>query len=371
MNDVGGTTLDLKFGRQELVFHNEFVFGDLDFYNGISFDGVRARWDLELGPLDVIWLRVVEDLFGDEDTDVIGIEWDLVDIMPEGQLAFYAYYVNSDDEIEDLSDVDDVHLDFVMVGARAGQDHTGENGFIWSAEVVFQFGDLTCNESSDCDVIDSLEDEELDISASVFEGMFGYNLNTDSGDHRFFGRVYVSSGDDDHEDGDFELFHAPFQDFHGRNGAADVFGVGNLTSISLGWDWQGEQHGLSVEVFGFTATEEGSDPLDDLDSDSTLTAISVGSSNGLPGDRNKRVIGLGAEDDLGTELDIIYTYQVNEYFGFEAGVAMFQPGDAIKEFSKIQDGKFVPVGVGLWEFREGDTHDDDISRIWGQARLRW
>ncbi len=353
MNEVGGTSLDLKFGRQEYVQGNELLFGDLDFYNGISFDGVRARWDLELGPLDVIWFRVVEDLFGDDDTDIVGVEWNLVDIMPNGELAFYGYYVNSDSGVADAFDDDDVHLDFAMIGARAGQDHVDESGFIWSAEGVYQFGDLECRNSF-CDVVDLLDGDDIDIKAYAFEGMFGYNLAKD-GNHRFFGTVYISSGDDDHEDGDYEVFHAPFQDFHRRNGAADVFSsMGNLTSFSIGWDWQGEKNGVHVELFSFSATEEGSDPLDDLDFDSTVTAVDVGSGNGLPGD--SRLIGLGDEDDLGTEIDIIYTYQVNEYFGFEAGVAVFQPGDAIKDFTKEFTGK---------------ERDDDISRIWGQARLRW
>jgi hypothetical protein len=103
--------------------------------------------------------------------------------------------------------------------------------------------------------------------------------------------------------------------------------------------------------------------------------VAVGSESGLPGDF--RSIAIGEEDDLGTEIDIIYTYQVTEYFGFEAGVALFQPGDAIKEYSSFVDGRFNFVGVDpisgedIFQFRLGDENDDDISRIWGQARLRW
>lgn len=317
MNEVGGTSLSLKFGRQEYTQGNEFLFGDLDFYNGTSLDGVRGRWDLDMGPLDVVWFRTDEDLFGDDDTDILGVNWLLTDIVPDGDLEFYAYNVDST--------MGSAHLEYVTLGVRAGQDGDGESGFVWSAELAIQNGDVEFMFSSD-----------EDISALGGEGMFGYDMATDSGVHRFFGTLYYTSGDDDSSDNDQETFMAPFQDFHGRNGAADMFnGMGNLTSISLGWDYQGEKHGLSVQVFNFTASEK----------DST---IDLSNDSGLPADFDD--ISIDDEDDLGTEFDIIYTYQVNEYFGFEAGVALFQPGDAIDDL-----------------FDE----DDDITRIWGQARLRF
>ena len=133
---------------------------------------------------------------------------------------------------------------------------------------------------------------------------------------------------------------APFQELHSRNGAADVFGGigggGNLTTLSIGWAYVGERHGLNVELFDFTATENDSQ-------------VEISGDDGLPGDFDEHVH-INGEDDLGTELDIIYTYQVNEYFGFEAGVALFQPGDAFE----------IDFGT-----------DDDVTRLWGQARLRF
>ena len=177
------------------------------------------------------------------------------------------------------------------------------------------------------------------------------------GNHQFFVNVYVSSGDKDEEDGDLEDFIAPFQDIHSRNGAADVMDNHNLTSISIGWDWQGEQHGLHAEIFQFTATEDGAGSSEDAFS-------GVGSDDsGLPGDFG--FIFLDGEDDLGTEIDIIYTYLVNEYFGFEAGVAVFQPGDAVTRFAKDANGIDCALGFDVC------FGDDDITRVWGQARLRW
>jgi hypothetical protein len=329
MNEVGGTSLDLKFGRQEYVQGNELLFGDLDFYNGMSHDGVRARWDLELGPLDVVWFRSVEDLFGDDDTDTVGANWMLVDLgMENTELEFYGYYTNSTETVELFFDDDKVELDWFSLGARWSRTDAEDGGFVWSIEVVAQSGDVEVNE----------EDVDGDINGLAAEGMFGYNWDLDSGSHTLFGTFYYSQGDDDAEDDDLDLFYAPFQDFHRRNGAADVITgqLGNLTSFSIGYQWQGEQHGLRAQAYSFTATE---------DEDAYAT---VGSGSGLPGDFT--IYGIDGEDDLGTELDVIYTYQVNEYFGFEAGVALFQPGDAIEDW----------FGT-----------DDDVTRLWGQARLRF
>ncbi len=322
MNEVGGSSLGLKFGRQEYTQGNEFLFGDLDFYNGISLDGVRARWDLGVGPLDVVWFRTDEDLFGDDDTDIIGANLLLTEVVPDGDLEFYLYNVDTDDDV-----------DFITVGARAGQAGTDDSGFIWSAEVAFQSGD----------------DGDDDISALGGEGMFGYNWVTDGGTHQFFGTLYYTSGDDDPFDDDTEDFIILFQDFHGRNGAADVFAGANLTTFSVGWDWQGEKHGVRAELLFFNATEAPEAVGVVFPCPCPQAFVIVGSDgSGLPGEFAS--IGLDGEDDLGNELDIIYTYQVNEYFGFEAGVALFQPGDAVE-------------AAGF--------EDDDVTRLWGQARLRF
>ena len=125
-----------------------------------------------------------------------------------------------------------------------------------------------------------------------------------------------------------------------------VAGMHNLTSYSLGWMWQGEKHGVKAEVFQFMASEDGGDSGDEA-------YVDLGSGSGLPGDFD--YIPLDGEGDLGQEVDLIYNYTVNEYFGFEAGLAYFMPGDAVDELLDNYNG----------------SSSDEITRIWGQARLRF
>ena len=115
--------------------------------------------------------------------------------------------------------------------------------------------------------------------------------------------------------------------------------AGGLTAVSLGWAWWNDVNAIRVEYFNFTATEDNS--FVDIGSD----------SSGMPGEFDDPFF-LGTEDDIGDEVDVIYNRTINEYFGFEAGVAVFMPGDAC----------VGPSGPG---------DCDDVTRVWGQARLRF
>ena len=78
--------------------------------------------------------------------------------------------------------------------------------------------------------------------------------------------------------------------------------------------------------------------------------MDVGSGpSGIPGDFAG--FDFGTEDDIGDEIDVVYNRTINENFGFEAGVAVFMPGDAVT----ILNG----------------GPDDDVTRIWAQVRLRF
>ena len=60
MDEIGGTNLSLKIGRQEHTLGNELLMGDADFYNGHSFDGFRATLDYERWDLDVFFYTIAE-----------------------------------------------------------------------------------------------------------------------------------------------------------------------------------------------------------------------------------------------------------------------------------------------------------------------
>ena len=55
LNNIGGTTLSLKIGRQEIVKGSEMLLGDSDFYSGLSHDGIVGCWQKDSFDLDV-WM---------------------------------------------------------------------------------------------------------------------------------------------------------------------------------------------------------------------------------------------------------------------------------------------------------------------------
>ena len=57
LKDVGKTNLDLTIGRQEIVFDRGLHFSSLDFYNGISHDGVMANWEWDKFNIAAFWTR--------------------------------------------------------------------------------------------------------------------------------------------------------------------------------------------------------------------------------------------------------------------------------------------------------------------------
>lgn len=347
---IGGSNTDLAFGRQELRFDNEFLLGDLDFYNGVSHDGVRATWNFESGPLDAFWFRLNETFDDDADTDFWGVHYTWDDVLEKGDIGVYGYYLRGDT----VSGTG--RLDVYTIGGRAGQDREGESGFVWNAEVAFQVGTL-----GNAGVMG----EDADVSGLGFEGWFGYNWNVGETDHRFMGEIYYGSGDDDDTDDEANAFITLFQDFHdatNRLGVADVVAGSNVMAISLSYEFVHGPHSVLVELFDFSAMEAGQD------SHLTVSPTQVGF--GLPGDFNGVAVTSGdpdgagpleanSEDSIGQELDIVYNFDYTEHLSFGAGMGYFMPGDAVQNATD-PDGSGPLAGF-----------DDSAVRLYGQARLRW
>jgi hypothetical protein len=127
---------------------------------------------------------------------------------------------------------------------------------------------------------------------------------------------------------DIEYFIELFPDTHRRAGLADIFvnddarsemanftgsdTFHNLTNIYAGWSFTGEKNSFGATYHQFTMTEDFG----------------------------------GADDDLGSELDVTY----NRMWGpatFEAGAASFEPGDV-----------FVA------------PNDESTLRVWAMVKVR-
>jgi len=333
MNDIGGSSISLRIGRQEHTLGNELQMGDLDFYNGLSFDGVRSMFDYESFDLDLFYYIITEanagclGFCGDENLTFAGATADWS--FGNGGAVFepYALFYRNGSQTGATIAVDKFNI--WTIGGRYSRSVQG-SAWDWNIEAAFQTGDIGPNTGP-------LAAEE-DHSANIIEGWVGYSWNN----HRVHVGTLISSGDDDAAagaatDGDHEDYLFLFTDVHANNRLGDmdletfffsfaetVFGpffASGITDYNFGYTWNGGgRHGIMAAYHDFTLSEDAA------------------------------LGGPALTDDLGSEIDFRYTFRYSKDLGLEVGVAQFMPGDAI--FDVFGD-------------------DDDAMRVWAQARLRW
>jgi hypothetical protein len=354
MDEIGGTNSELIFGRQELVFDNEFLFGNLDFYNGVSHDGIRYRWAGEENVFDGFWFQPLETFEFDEDIWFAGFHWSNLGWIESGDVSAYLYYVRSN-RTEGVGEAG-----IYTIGARTGRADIEESGFVWNIEVAGQFGTL-----GKVFPVAAITSDDADVSAFGGEGLFGYEW-VNGLDQVVFLRGYYASGDGDVTDDSAEAFQPFFQDFHNRLGIADIVPNSNIISASVGYGLQGERHGFGVELFTFMLAET-------MQASRFSAAFPFGVSDTQVGHGISEVAGdcafwapdcgglavtpQGAsvdEDALGTEIDLRYDFIYSENLEFNVGLAWFQPGDAIE----LANTTFLNA-------------DDPALRLYGEADLRW
>jgi len=146
---------NVRFGRQEMLFGNEFIFGDEDFYTGISHDAIVATWDLKAVDISAWYARTLEgSVFqygfpgGAQD-----VPPDLVAITPDANniehLGAYVTFGVGKDKSQDV-DVYFVNMNlrgtggrFQTLGARYGRDGWDKGGLVWNVEYAIQMGDFS------------------------------------------------------------------------------------------------------------------------------------------------------------------------------------------------------------------------------------
>ena len=132
-----GTPLSLRVGRQELVFGNEFLFGNKDtgaFFTGLSYDALRLSFNNDVVAIDAVAAKLAETLgdLGKDDVDLYGVYASYLGIE-DVTIDAYAMYVRDDEVV--LGE----NVDLYTVGLR-GAGTLG--AFDFDANVAYQFGDI-------------------------------------------------------------------------------------------------------------------------------------------------------------------------------------------------------------------------------------
>lgn len=372
MNDIDGTKSDLYIGRQELVIGTEFLLGNLDFYNGVSHDGLRYRWGDE-DWLDVFWFKQNETFANDSDSDLFGANYTWNSVIEDGDIGVYLLWLRDKNpaflnlpQQNPLPGINLTRLDLGTIGGRVGKLYDDDGGFIYNAELAIQFGNvgqavnpirnppLGNNQSTTAR-------EDASVFAYGFEGMFGYDFG---GDNSVWIRAYYTSGDDDAADDEIGEFNPLFQDFHTRNGIADVVSPTNLTSVSIGYKYDGERNDFGAEIFYFMATEATVNTRDGNGNTNIRTPPTTGTTVGgaFPGLYNGTLVAPNSQDEtnIGSELDLWYDFTYSQNLAFNFGLGLFFPGDAVKLATSNPNANPPVPGS-----------DDMVTRLYGQARLTW
>lgn len=351
LNKLWSDHFSLTLGRQELVKGNELQLGDLDFYSGLSHDGVVANWDLKKVDITGWYTRPFEgstfhgDNFLPPDQVVVGnnpatthfwgayVTWDIAKEMP-----LELYFM----EQRDRAFGPDTPNTIDMVGARFSHNNTTKGGAVWNAEYAQEFGKI-----SDLTPVSGASTFEpgAKISGSVAEAMFGWNFKGKKMTHQFFGKYEFASGNKTENaalDSKDEGFHPFYTDFHNRLGRGDWFhltgayptalgstaGLGSalgaggsgISAWSVGYQGWTERHGWGAAYWDYS-----------LDQKEDFGAA-------------------GTESKLGTAIDAWYDFNYSKNLTFEASVSQLSVGDALSG----------PGGP-----------NDSVKRFYGNARLRF
>jgi hypothetical protein len=311
-----------------MVLGNEFLFGDEDFYSGISHDGFVCVFDHKKWDLTVWYDRAVENSvfqFADQDIPpgAIGVSDDSAVDHFGGYLTFGV----GKNQVVDvyLFNVNDrpVGGQYQTVGGRYAKLNW-EKGFIWNAEVAVQFGTaengrFTGNPAG-----------EVDASGMGGEGLFGFNFGGGKNVHRIYGKVEYATGDDTTTADENEGFINYWGEIHDRTGKGDWFQVAGNSAFVDG----GTVGGLMAFSVGYTGHFNQKHEVGAAFWDYTMEEDSGGPS-----------------DELGSAFDIWYGYNYSKNVTFEAAYSNLSPDDALTG--------------------GGGAPDDAVERLYGQVRLRF
>lgn len=321
LGDIGGTTFDLRLGRQELVFGNEMLLGDNDFYNGTVHDGARAGWQYKKWSLDVFMVKEDESAAGSfgeifpgsqpsDDTDFFGA---YAVFKGPKKIGFDAYML-----LRNNNDMTAPGEERWTYGGRVYGKY--DSNWSWWAEGALQTGEF-----------EDLAGTTTDISAAGFEGELAYQWRKVKIRPRVHLRYSIFTGEDD-DATDSESFDPLFQDVHGRYGKFDLFRATNLNVLEVGVSWNGKEdrHVFGANLLQFTSNEE------------TVAGVDIG------------------EDDLGTELDLYYKYAYSRNVDIMAAIANFSPGDVFDVSAVADSAPDIAASA-----------DDSAMRVYGNVRLRF
>ncbi len=321
--DVGGYPVDIKIGRQELVYGTQWLIGNDHFYGGLTFDAAKAVLKLEDYDLQVdLWVSKIADLRAledDCDMDFYGVYGTYTGLEPLTIEAYWLFLRGA--EVAGLRD-----LDQNTFGARvAGEYEVGPGVLDFNAEAAGQLGDARWPLAGPANFAGNVDYEAMGADIGL-----GYMLPDMAWMPRFGFNFTYSSGDEDPFDDEFGTFMFPFSNNHARYGLFDVLSLGNLYTF----------RGVVTAC-----------PVDKL----TILTQYLYSFADEEVDWFAPLVGIGRTDDnVVEEIDLAAIYQYTEDLQFMVG------GGVAFAHGLLSDAEYIDQSVG---------NNDNCYRVVAQAEL--
>jgi hypothetical protein len=275
-----GTPLRLRLGRQEMTFGTQFLVGNDDFNNGLSFDAARftREWEDVGFVIDAWAARITENFkdalicsddperfqFRDDRRDFFGIYNTWTGIKKKASfidgIEFYLLYVrdrsdNMDEACSALTGRSPAFYRPSGMTADFSNDFVGEDRFTagtrlygkfidnatralsYNAEIAYQFGDGHGNGAFDPRTGDPIRgggaDRRGEISALGLETSVEHLWKQPALKPSIALGYLYASGDNNPNDRRVTTFNPLFQNNHERLGYADIFFAENIHDFSL------------------------------------------------------------------------------------------------------------------------------------------
>ena len=220
MKDIGGSKLDLKFGRFTLGdYGTGMLIGDQDWYKGRTFDAVKLSYNPGKLKSDLIWLQLYQlsDQLDGWNHPVLFLQHNHYKFSQARLLDAYVYFLVD-------KHVGPYRSYTLMPGLRFS-DKTRALRFY--AEINPQTGWL--DPGIDNDTIGGGSIFAYGAEAGI-SYLFSAKKKTEIGLH-----YYISSGDDDLQDNQLKTYNSFWQEEHQRFGNIDLWLGSNIQAFTLGF----------------------------------------------------------------------------------------------------------------------------------------
>lgn len=279
VRNLFGEKIDLRVGRQELVFGDEFLLGNNDFYAGASWDAIRGDFKQNIGTFTAFWAKVAEvdhpEFFGDQFFQDAAGDWDfygLYEAMKFGESHHIdlAVLYNFDHTPSYYGDIPFTEKRFTYHARYAYQP---ESGLFGAANLALQGGRTLA--ASGLQIVNA--------DAYGVDGTIGYSWIKDGRKAQVHAKIANFSGDDPATE-DNETFNPLAQDFHNRYGMLDFWnGIwGKQAYIGGAAGFRALQLGFRTELSnGITLSAVAQRNLRGIEPSETATNRNMGQEFGV------------------------------------------------------------------------------------------